>query len=125
MVMIYDLTVNGNIIITVIVEPTYLSLDNHSDSGLFQIIFFVSRRTCKKSVSAAYLPQLVKRLTTNYFRQFSRSWSSGPVFTKILILRIVLFLEFFLEFCSFFRIIHRIRIFKIWNVLKSSQFGPI
>ena len=50
---------------------------------------------------------------------------SGPVFTKILILRIVLFLEFFLEFCSFLRIILRIRIFKIWNVLKSSLFGPI
>ena len=58
-------------------------------------------------------------------KHHSSMQGSGPVFTKILILRIVLFLKFFLEFCSFLRIILRIRIFKIWNVLKSSQFGPI
>ena len=61
----------------------------------------------------------------NGFSLNFRKCLPGPVFTKILILRIVLFLEFFLEFCSFLRIILRIRIFKIWNVLKSSQFGPI
>ena len=57
--------------------------------------------------------------------QLSVHYPPGPIFTKILILRIVLFLEFFLEFCSFLRIILRIRIFKIWNVWKSSQLGPI
>ena len=45
---------------------------------------------------------------------------TGPVFTNILILRIVLFLEFFNEFWSFLRKILKIRIFQIWNVLKSS-----
>ena len=54
-----------------------------------------------------------------------RKLCSGPVFTNILILRIVLFLEFFSEFYSFLRIILRIRILTIWNVLKSPQFCPI
>ena len=47
----------------------------------------------------------------------------GPVFTDILILRIFL-LESFLE-VIFLRMILRIRVFKIWNVLKSQQFCPI
>ena len=49
----------------------------------------------------------------------------GPVLTNILILRILAFLEFFLEFWSFLRIILRIRIFKFgmfWNIPKFVLF---
>ena len=79
----------------------------------------------------------VCQFTVNYNLEHPEKWLpqvqniligvgwSGPVFTKILILRIVLFLEFFLEFCNFHRMILRIRMFKIWNVLKAPQFCPV
>ena len=50
---------------------------------------------------------------------------AGLVFTKILILLILLVLQFFKEFCSFLRMILRVRLIKFFNIFKFQTFCPI